>query len=148
MCHTFGRPRFVIVSDRRGGKKLSIIGDNWFWCILNYKGSILVIYNIIYIIKIGDIYITFFIFVYTHHGIDKYTHPRGVFLFLSQGCQLGRESIYSIWISKKGITPPKTPTFRGIDSCLMVTKRDFLEMEASLWLNERFQNVAKGRLST
>ena len=26
------------------------------------------------------------------------------------------------------------PTFTGIDSCLMVTKRDFLEMEASLWL--------------
>ena len=30
----------------------------------------------------------------------------------------------------------------------MVTKRDFLEMEASLWLNERSQNVAKGWLST
>ena len=40
------------------------------------------------------------------------------------------------------------PTFPGIDSCLMVTKRDFLEMEASLWLNERSQNVAKGGLST
>ena len=30
----------------------------------------------------------------------------------------------------------------------MVTKRDFLEMEASLWLNGRSQNVAKGWLST
>ena len=30
----------------------------------------------------------------------------------------------------------------------MVTKRDFLKMEASLWLNERSQNVAKGWLST
>ena len=40
------------------------------------------------------------------------------------------------------------PTFPGIDSCLMVTKRDFLEMEVSLWLNERSQNVAKGWLST
>ena len=30
----------------------------------------------------------------------------------------------------------------------MLTKRDFLEMEASLWLNERSQNVAKGGLST
>ena len=38
--------------------------------------------------------------------------------------------------------------FPGIDSCLMVTKRDFLEMEASLWLNGRSQNVAKGWLST
>ena len=36
----------------------------------------------------------------------------------------------------------------GIDSCLMVTKWDFLEMEASLWLNGRSQNVAKGWLST
>ena len=36
------------------------------------------------------------------------------------------------------------PTFPGIDSCLMVTKRDFLEMEASLWLNGKSQNVAKG----
>ena len=38
------------------------------------------------------------------------------------------------------------PTFPGIDSCLMVTKRwsAFLEMEASLWLNGRSQNVAKG----
>ena len=40
------------------------------------------------------------------------------------------------------------PTFSGIDSCLMVTKRDFLEMEASLWLNWKSQNVAKGWLST
>ena len=40
------------------------------------------------------------------------------------------------------------PTFPGIDSCLMVTKWDFLEMEASLWLNGRSQNVAKGWLST
>ena len=40
------------------------------------------------------------------------------------------------------------PTFPGIDSCLMVTKQDFLEMEASLWLNGRSQNVAKGWLST
>ena len=30
----------------------------------------------------------------------------------------------------------------------MVTKWDFLEMEASLWLNGRSQNVAKGCLST
>ena len=29
------------------------------------------------------------------------------------------------------------PTFPWIDNCLMVTKRDFLEMEASLWLNEK-----------
>ena len=36
------------------------------------------------------------------------------------------------------------PTFPGIDSCLMVTKWDFLEMEASLWLNGKSQNVAKG----
>ena len=40
------------------------------------------------------------------------------------------------------------PTFPGIDSCLMVTKRDFLEMEASLWLNGKSRNVAKGWLST
>ena len=40
------------------------------------------------------------------------------------------------------------PTFPGIDSCLMVTKRDFLEMEASLWLNGKSQNVAKGWLPT
>ena len=40
------------------------------------------------------------------------------------------------------------PTFPGIDSCLMVTKWDFLEMEASLWLNGKSQNVAKGWLST
>ena len=40
------------------------------------------------------------------------------------------------------------PTFPGIDSCLMVTKRDFLEMEASLWLNGKSQNVAEGWLST
>ena len=39
-------------------------------------------------------------------------------------------------------------TIPGIDSCLMVTKWDFLEMEASLWLNGRSQNVAKGCLST
>ena len=42
----------------------------------------------------------------------------------------------------------KYSTFPGIDSCLMVTKWDFLEMEASLWLNGRSQNVAKGCLST
>ena len=30
----------------------------------------------------------------------------------------------------------------------MVTKRDFLKMEASLWLNGKSQNVAKGWLST
>ena len=29
------------------------------------------------------------------------------------------------------------PTFPWIDNCLMVTKRDFLKMEASLWLNEK-----------
>ena len=40
------------------------------------------------------------------------------------------------------------PTFPGIDSWLMVIKRDFLEMEASLWLNGKSQNVAKGWLST
>ena len=40
------------------------------------------------------------------------------------------------------------PTFPRIDSCLMVTKWDFLEMEASLWLNGKSQNVAKGWLST
>ena len=40
------------------------------------------------------------------------------------------------------------PTFPGLDSCLMVTIRDFLEMEASLWLNGMSQNVAKGWLST
>ena len=34
------------------------------------------------------------------------------------------------------------------DSYLMVTKWDFLEMEASLWLNKKSQNVAKGWLST
>jgi hypothetical protein len=49
------------------------------------------------------------------------------------------------WLVWKGIRPPKSP---GIDSCLMVTKRDFLEMELSLKLNERSQNVAKGGLST
>ena len=38
------------------------------------------------------------------------------------------------------------PTFPGIDSCLMVTKWDFLE--ASLCLNGKSQNVAKGWLST
>ena len=40
------------------------------------------------------------------------------------------------------------PIFPGIDSCLMVTKRDFLEMKASLWQNGKSQNVAKGWLST
>ena len=30
----------------------------------------------------------------------------------------------------------------------MVTKWDFLEMEESLWLNEKSQSVAKGWLST
>ena len=40
------------------------------------------------------------------------------------------------------------PIFPGIDSYLMVTKRDFLKMEASLWLNGKSQNVAKGWLST
>ena len=29
------------------------------------------------------------------------------------------------------------PTFSQIDNCLIVTKQDFLEMEASLWLNEK-----------
>ena len=29
------------------------------------------------------------------------------------------------------------PTFPWIENCLMVTKRDFLEMEASLWLNKK-----------
>ena len=53
------------------------------------------------------------------------------------------------WLVWKGIPPPKTcSNFPGIDSCLMVTKRDFLKMEASLGLNERSQNVAKGGLST
>ena len=50
----------------------------------------------------------------------------------------GRASIYQ----------KLAPTFPGIDSCLMVTKRDFLEIEASLWLNEKSQNFAKGWLST
>ena len=49
------------------------------------------------------------------------------------------------WLNK---FPCFAPTFPGIDSCLMVTKWDFLEMEASLWLNGRSQNVAKGWLST
>ena len=40
------------------------------------------------------------------------------------------------------------PTFHGIYSCLIVPKRDFLKIEASLWLNESYQNVAKGWLST
>ena len=49
----------------------------------------------------------------------------------------------------KGIPHPKhAPTFPGIDSYLMVTKWDFLEMEASLWRNERLLNVAEGWLST
>ena len=29
------------------------------------------------------------------------------------------------------------PTFPWLDNCLMVTKRDFLKTEASLWLNEK-----------
>ena len=32
------------------------------------------------------------------------------------------------------------PTFPGIDNCLMKTKWDFVEIEASLWLIERSQN--------
>ena len=41
------------------------------------------------------------------------------------------------------------PTFPGMNSCLVVikTKRDFFEMEASLWLNGKTQNVTKGWLS-
>ena len=35
------------------------------------------------------------------------------------------------------------PTFPGIDSCLMATKQDFLEMEASLWLNGKSQMLLK-----
>ena len=52
------------------------------------------------------------------------------------------------WCRRASHHQKLAPTFPGIDSCLMVTKEDFLEMEASLWLNERSQNVAKGRLST
>ena len=42
------------------------------------------------------------------------------------------------------------PIFAGIDSCLMVTKRWFSRNGTSvaIWLNERFQHVAKGWLST
>ena len=39
------------------------------------------------------------------------------------------------------------PIFPWIDNCLMVTKQDFLEMQASLWLNEKSW-VAKSWLST
>ena len=35
------------------------------------------------------------------------------------------------------------PKFPWIDNCLMVTKRDFLEMEASLWLNEKSRMLLK-----
>ena len=40
-------------------------------------------------------------------------------------------------------------SIRSIDGCSMVTKRDFLEMEASVWLNEKSWNgsVTKGWLS-
>ena len=53
------------------------------------------------------------------------------------------------WCRRASHHQKLTPTFPGIDSRLMVTKRDFLEMN---WkrhydLNERSQNVAKG-LST
>ena len=42
------------------------------------------------------------------------------------------------------------PTFLVLDNCLMVTEWDFLEMEASQWLNDksRKESVAKGWLST
>ena len=42
------------------------------------------------------------------------------------------------------------PTFPWIDNCFMATKRDFVEMEVSLWLTERSQKgtVAKGWLFT
>ena len=40
------------------------------------------------------------------------------------------------------------PTFPGIDSCPMVIKQDFLEIESTLSLNERSQNVVEGGLST
>ena len=40
------------------------------------------------------------------------------------------------------------PTFPGIDSCFMVTQRDFSKWKRHLWLNGRSQNVAKGWLST
>ena len=39
------------------------------------------------------------------------------------------------------------PKFSWVDNCLMVTKQDFLEMEASQWLNKKSQNrssIAKG----
>ena len=52
------------------------------------------------------------------------------------------------WCRRASHHQKLAPTFPGIDSCLMVTERDFLEMEASLWLNERSQNVARGWLST
>ena len=52
------------------------------------------------------------------------------------------------WCKKASHHQKLASTFPGIDSCLKMTKRDFLEMEVSLWLNERSQNVAKGWLST
>ena len=52
------------------------------------------------------------------------------------------------WCRRASHHQKLAPTFPGIDSCLMVTKQDFLKMEASLWLNERSQDVAKGWLST
>ena len=36
------------------------------------------------------------------------------------------------WCRRASHHQKLAPTFPGIDSCLMVTKRDFLEMEASL----------------
>ena len=40
------------------------------------------------------------------------------------------------------------PTFSWIDNCLMVTKQDFLKMDALLWLNKKILSVARGWLST
>ena len=56
--------------------------------------------------------------------------------------------ILASWYEGGHPTTKITPTLPWMDNCLMVTERDFLEMEVSLWLKRVIPSVTKGWLST
>ena len=84
------------------------------------------------------------------HGIISCTrYEAEIQLLLKRFPNSSLSSLISTGWSRRASHHQKlAPTFPGIDNCLMVTKPDFIEMKASLWLNKRSQYVAKGWSST
>ena len=117
---------------RKGVDSLIWHGSNFWVCVLFCK------------VRQGDNVTSQIIIIIGTPGMEaKYSiHWRG--------CQIPASLPYSKLVDvRKDIQSPKTCSNIPRDrQLLMVTKRDFLEMEASLWLNKKSQNgsVAKGWL--